>query len=63
MKIAILGCGAMGTVLGAFLTKNGCPVELIDNYQAHVDALNENGAHITGTVDLSEGTAVHVSPD
>ena len=53
MKIAILGCGAMGTVLGAFLTKNGCPVELIDNYQAHVDALNENGAHITGTVDFT----------
>lgn len=53
MRIAILGSGAMGTVLGAFLVKNGCPVELIDSYQAHVDALNEKGAHITGTVDFT----------
>lgn len=53
MKIGILGCGAMGTVLGAFLTKNGCPVDFIDNYQAHVDALNQSGARITGTVDFT----------
>ncbi len=53
MRIAILGSGAMGTVLGAYLTKNGCPVDLIDSYRAHVDALNEKGAHIVGTVDLT----------
>ena len=52
MRIAILGSGAMGTVLGAYMTKNGCPVEMIDSYQAHVDALNAKGAHIVGTVDL-----------
>ena len=51
MRIAILGCGAMGTVMGAFLTANGCPVDMIDNYQAHVDALNKDGAHIVGMVD------------
>ena len=28
-KIAIYGAGAMGTVLGAFLTKGGLPVHLI----------------------------------
>ena len=53
MKIAILGCGAMGTVMGAFMTRGGCDVELIDSYQAHVDALNEKGAHIVGTVDMT----------
>ena len=53
MKVAILGCGAMGTVLGAYMTKNGCDVEMIDSYQAHVDALNEKGAHIVGTVDFT----------
>lgn len=53
MRVAILGCGAMGTVLGAFITKNGGNVEFIDSYQAHVDALNENGAHIVGTVDFT----------
>ena len=33
MKVAILGCGAMGTVLGAYMTKNGCDVEMIDSYR------------------------------
>lgn len=53
MKVAIYGCGAMGTVLGAFLTKNGQEVELIDNYVDHVKALNEKGAHIIGWADLT----------
>ena len=53
MRTAILGCGAMGTVLGAFMTKNGCAVEMIDSYEAHVKALNEKGAHIIGTVDMT----------
>ncbi len=53
MRIAIMGSGAMGTVLGAYLTKNGCEADLIDSYEAHVDALNQNGAHIIGTVDLT----------
>lgn len=53
MRIAIVGCGAMGTVLGAYLTKSGQEVELIDNYQAHVDAMMKDGAHIIGTVDMT----------
>ncbi len=47
MRIAILGCGAMGTVLGAYLSKKGIPVDMIDAYKAHVDALNEGGAVIS----------------
>lgn len=53
MRIAILGCGAMGTVMGAYLTKNGCPVDMIDAYADHVKALNEKGAHIIGRVDFT----------
>ena len=48
MKAAIMGAGAMGTVLGAFLTRNGFPVDLIDSYPAQVDALNEKGAGVVG---------------
>ena len=48
MKVAIYGSGAMGTVLGAYLSKKGQDVTLIDAYQAHVDALNQNGATIVG---------------
>lgn len=51
MRIAIIGCGAMGTVMGALLTENGCPVDMVDIYQAHVDALNATGAHIVGKMD------------
>ena len=53
MKIAIYGCGAMGTVLGAFLNKNGIEVTLIDSYADHVKALNEKGAHIVGCADFT----------
>jgi len=52
-KIAILGCGAMGTVLGAYLAKNGLVVDMVDFYKAHVDALNEKGAHIVGRADFT----------
>jgi len=62
MKVAILGCGAMGTVIGAYLTKNGCSVEMIDNYEAHVTAMREKGAHVIGTVDFT--IPVHaITPD
>ncbi len=53
MRIAILGCGAMGTVLGAYLTKNGCTVDMIDSYEAHVKSLNKKGAHIVGMVEFT----------
>lgn len=53
MRTAILGCGAMGTVMGAFLAKEGLPVELIDNYAEHVAALREKGATITGFAEMT----------
>ena len=53
MRIAIYGAGSLGTVLGAYLTKNGVPVDLVNRNKAHVDALNANGARITGTVNLT----------
>lgn len=53
MKCAIYGAGSLGTVLGAYMTKNGQAVELVNRNQAHVDALRKNGAHITGTVEFT----------
>ena len=43
-KIAVYGAGAMGTVLGALLSKAGLNVTLITRNQAHVLALQTNGA-------------------
>lgn len=53
MRIAIYGAGSLGTVLGAYLTKNGIPVDLINHNRDHVEALKKNGARITGTVDFT----------
>ncbi len=52
-KYAIYGAGSLGTVLGAYITKNGGEVELINRNRAHVAALKENGAVINGTVDMT----------
>lgn len=53
MRVAIYGAGAMGTVLGAFVTKNGGSPDLITRNAAHVAALKKGGAHITGAVDFT----------
>ncbi len=52
MRCAIYGAGSLGTVLGAYLTKNNIPVELINRNKAHVAALKEKGAVICGTVNM-----------
>ena len=61
-KIAIYGAGSLGTVLGAYISKAGVPVDLITRNKDHVDAMNENGAHIIGTVEMT--VPVHaLTPD
>ena len=50
---AIYGAGSLGTVLGAYITKNGGEIDLINRNKAHVAALNEHGARITGTVEMT----------
>ena len=46
MRIAIYGAGSLGTVLGAYLTKNGVDVDLFSHNKNHVEGLKANGAHI-----------------
>ena len=53
MRIAIYGAGSLGTVMGAYLTKNGVRVDLVNRNKEHIKALKENGAHITGTVEMT----------
>ena len=52
-KYAIYGAGSLGTVLGAYMTKGGVPVELVNRNRLHVETLNTKGAHISGTVDMT----------
>lgn len=53
-RIAVYGAGAMGTVLGAFLTESGLNVDLITRNEAHVFGLREKGAVIELTADGGE---------
>ena len=41
MKCAIYGAGSLGTVLGAYMSRAGQEVELVNHNQAHVEALRE----------------------
>lgn len=51
MRIALLGAGAMGTIIGALITEKGFDIELIDNYEEHVSALTQKGAKIIGGIE------------
>jgi len=46
-KIAILGVGAIGSVIGAHLTKEGLDVTLIDHWGQHIDQMKSQGLTIT----------------
>ena len=52
MRFAIYGAGSLGTVLGAYITQSGTPIELINRNKKHTAALQEKGATIKGTVDM-----------
>jgi 2-dehydropantoate 2-reductase len=45
-KIAVLGAGAIGSSIGADLSKAGHDVVLIDQWPAHVDAMKGNGLRV-----------------
>ena len=53
IRSAIYGAGSLGTILGAYMTKNGANVELINRNKAHVEALKANGATINGTIEMN----------
>ncbi len=48
MKIAVVGAGAMGSVYAGLLADGGNEVWAIDVWQAHVDAINNNGLRVEG---------------
>lgn len=62
MRTAIYGAGSLGTILGAFITKAGVPVELINRNKAHVEALNAVGAKVVGTMDFVQKVTAY-TPD
>lgn len=54
MRTAIYGAGSLGTILGAFISKAGEQIELINRNKAHVAALQSEGAKVTGTMQFTQ---------
>ncbi len=53
MKVAIIGCGAVGSLFAAHLAQlDDVEVWAYDASQAHVDAINANGLRLTGAGDV-----------
>jgi 2-dehydropantoate 2-reductase len=48
MEFTIIGAGAIGGTVGAFLTKAGHDVTVVDIVREHVDQINEHGLRISG---------------
>jgi len=48
MKITVVGAGAMGGSYGGLLAVAGHEVQLIDAWQAHVEAINREGLRVDG---------------
>ncbi len=53
LNIAIYGAGSLGTILGAYISKNGVKIDLINRNTKHVDALNANGATVVGKINFN----------
>jgi 2-dehydropantoate 2-reductase len=61
MKIAVIGAGAMGSVMGGLLAKAGNPITLIDVWREAVDAINANGLRIDDKAGNSETIRVRAT--
>ena len=62
MRVAIYGAGSLGTILGAFISKAGVPVELINRNKAHIEALKTKGAQVVGTMEFCQPVIAY-TPD
>ena len=67
MQFTIIGAGAIGGLAGAYMTRAGHDVLLVDRWQEHVDALNAKGMFIDGvrgemTVPVRAATPDQLSP-
>lgn len=62
MRVAIYGAGSLGTILGAYLSKAGEKIELINRNKAHIEALQTKGAQVTGTVQFTQPVVAY-TPD
>jgi 2-dehydropantoate 2-reductase len=61
-RIAVLGTGAIGSIVGGLLTKAGHDVTLVDQWPDHVEAMRKGGLRLSGTCGehLIQVKAIHL---
>jgi len=62
MRIAVMGAGSMGSIIGALITKGGLDAVLIDADAEHVRAMNERSMRITGQINEAVPVSA-ITPD
>jgi 2-dehydropantoate 2-reductase len=63
VRLAIVGAGAIGGTLGAYLVRAGHDVTFVDAERAHVEAIRRDGLRITGPLDTFTVQASAFVPD
>jgi len=61
VDFAILGSGAMGSIIGAHLARSGCRVAMLARTQ-RAQQIEQNGLHITGLVEFTQPVRVITPP-
>ena len=49
VRIAVVGAGAVGSLIGGLLAKSGADVTLVDQWPEHVDAITQRGLQLSGS--------------
>ena len=62
-RVAILGAGSLGTIMGAVVAQKGGDFVLIDTNREHVDSLNKNGATVTGFLEMENVPVKAITPE
>lgn len=62
MRIAIYGAGSLGTILGAYISRAGVAIDMINRNRAHIEALQSKGAQVIGTVQFTQSVTAY-TPD
>lgn len=63
MKIAIMGAGAMGSLIGGLLAENNEDVIFVDPWEEHVNSINENGLSMQVTGEEKRYVEVKATTD
>lgn len=63
MRICVVGCGAVGSLFAAHLTKAGeVEVWAYDVWKEHVDAINKNGLRLSGAAEFTAHLRATTNP-